>query len=323
MAKLVHSGKQREYRVEDFPSLAPPWPHFWIEYASRSGRQRRGVLVRDLSSHPSIGGDSPTDADPLPAAAVEDARANGYTDPIGWVVEFSLFVEDQRGRICGPMGWTTLALDQRGRCVGNRWAIGIPDVKGEELHLQDILARGSALEREEREALRRMVDAVDDVKDDPGAIMNDERLVAGLLAAYQTVGFLHCRNVAREPVEVPPKLDKRHRKDHHRPLLRFQTLRLVVPRKSTDRRSSTGSEGPPALHIVPGNFHHYGDCCPPSSSCTQEHTTQACPTCGGHLAHGLLFGRLTGVYWVPFHARGNPTRGENRTDYDLQVRSTP
>lgn len=315
VANLVHGGAQREYRVEDFPSLAPPWPHFWIEYRSRSGRQRRGVFVRDITSRLSA---SPDDIGP---AAIDDARGNGYDGPIGWVVEFSLYAEDDRGRICGPMGWTTLALDDRGRVVGNRWALGIPDIKEERVRLEDILDSGGRLHPEESRDIRRMLDAIDSVKDDPQVAMTDERLLAGLLPAWQTVAFLHCRNVATEPVDVPEKLDKRHRKEHGRPLLRFQTVRLEVPRRSVASRDSRpgSGNGPPALHIVPGNFHHYGDCCPVSPSCILDHLSTPCGACGGHLPHGQLFGKLTGVYWVPSHARGNPTRGEVRSDFDLQV----
>jgi hypothetical protein len=141
-----------------------------------------------------------------------------------------------------------------------------------------------------------------------------------MVTAYQTLAFLHCRNVKVDQVEARPKLDQLHRRKHGRPLLRFQTVRLEVPRRATDRKPGSSPGTPPALHIVPGNFHHYGDCCPTSPACGLSHDSQRCQACGGHNPHGLLFGRLTGVYWTPQHVRGNPERGSIRSDFDLQVK---
>lgn len=267
---VAKAGKA--FVIEEFPSLAPPWPSFWIEYPNSTGRERRGVLVRDITEH------IDTAMEGAGRGAIDDARANGYAGDIGWLVELGMYVQGrERGRSCivGPVGWLILALDPRGRAVGNRWVGGIPT-------------------------------NVDPIMTSKAVGLEGDRLILMFVAALQVVAFLHCRNVARDPVDVPPKLDKRHRKDHGRPLLRFQTVRLDVPRRSNSSAASTGSGGAPALHIVPGNFHHYGDCCP-----------------GAHDPKGLLFGKLTGVYWVPTHARGSVTRGEVRSAYDLQVRSKP
>ncbi len=303
VARLVHSS-DKAYCLEEFPCLAPPWPCFWIEYPSRSGRQRRGVVVRDVTEHRGV-------KDESAAGAEEDARANGYEGEIKWVVEFTLFAENQRKQVIGPMGWVFLALDPRGRCVGNRWVIGIPRDAGKQS------VDGDA---DERYRIGQTMQALTDTNTDTAAAnstIDDLQLTAGLLAAYQTVALLHCRNVVRDPVDVSEKLDKRHKKDHGRPLLRFQTIRLDVPRKSRESRHATGTPAELPLHIVAGSFHHYGNCCPPT--CAGEHDAQACKACGGHLPHGLLFGRLEGIYWVPQHARGDRQRGEVRTDFRLEV----
>jgi hypothetical protein len=290
----------RGYVLEEFPCLAPPWPAFWIEYVSRSGRQRRGVLVRDVTDR------SEATVESASAGASADARENGYTGEIRWLVEFTLYAENQRKQVIGPMGWVVLALDPRGRCVGNRWVIGIP--KDYENSSTDRYRHDAKERAQIGQTMQVLTDTTSDVAA-ADAVITDDRLTAGLLAAYQTLAFLHCRNTVTDDVDVPPKLDKRHQRDHGRPLLRFQTVRLEVPRKSS---AATGRGIPPAappLHIVPGNFHHYGDCCPVSEAGV-----------GGHPPKGLLFGKLEGVFWVPQHARGNPERGEVRSDFDLQVK---
>lgn len=616
------------YVLEEFPCLAPPWPVFWIEYRSRSGRQRRGVLVRDISRDLSsleafINLDHGENA---ANGAEKDARENGYDGEIRWLVEFTLYVENQRHQVIGPMGWVVLALDPRGRCVGNRWVIGIPR------DMEKPSADRYRYDEVERRQIGQTIQALTDTTSDEAAaesVISDEQLTAGLLSAYQTLAFLHCfggatevvtrdgvqpiadlagseaelltkdmgptaprshvrwvrarvesfgwqptldlrlrrsgheqvirttsghrwfvgasarrrvarevttaelrpgdrlvtvrpspagavtkesaigvahglvygdgsrnaheswaeflgedreemlrffpsprvtrlpdrstgairvsglprsfkelpredegtaylfsflagwfaadgsvgkqgqvtlccvnpdalhwmrrvglsrlgmvmgaprmqmregidgkmrplwsmlidrgsvsarffirshhrrafeslavqanpnrwevvgvepsgeveevycavvpgtetfvldgmiltgncRNVKTDQVGIPPKLDKRHLRDHGRSLLRFQTVRLDVPRKGSNSTGKGPSHVAPALHIVPGNFHHYGDCCP-----------------GGHEPKGLLFGKLTGVYWVPQHARGSAARGEVRSDFDLQVK---
>lgn len=337
------------YVLEEFPSLAPPWPTFWIEYVSATGRQRRGVLVRDLDGDPGVEGAA--------SAAEADARSNGYAGDIRWMVELSLMVEDERHRLIGPMGWTVLALDPGGRCVGNRWVMGLPKGKGElpkeaeafgsagwndtekaiaaqiatimaptaEEHVAETmkLVAGLAPDRKlvvlqsalasmevhrarsaaEVARLNQLIGTVSDFDADQKVSYSDGRMIAGLLPALQSIAFLHCKNAVVDEVEPRPKLSARHRREHGRPLLRFQTVRLEVPRSrhaSSDTRYGNGDSH--ALHIVPGHFSHYGDCCP-----------------GAHEPHGLLFGRLSGVYWMPQHMRGNPARGVVQTDYDLVV----
>lgn len=308
------------YVLEEFPSLAPPWPTFWIEYVSSTGRQRRGVLVRDLDGEPGVEGAA--------AAAIADARANGYTDDIRWVIELTLVIEDERHRLMGPMGWTVLALDPGGRCVGNRWVMGIPLGKTDPLadvdtslppidrndkkavagrvqeakRLLAILNEQSAIVKEDADRLDHAVNVAQGVFGDQSVTYSDDRLISGLLPAFQSIAFLHCKNAVVDEVEPPAKLSARHRREHGRPLLRFQTVRLEVPRSRHERHASNGTGDNRALHIVPGHFAHYGDCCP-----------------GTHDAHGLLFGRLSGVYWMPQHMRGNPERGAVQTDYDLRV----
>lgn len=304
VATYVHHGPNSDqgFVVENFPCLAPPWPYFWIEYPSRSGRQRRGVGVRDIT-HKLDDTQHGDDGE----GAVANARENGYTGKIGWVVEFTLFIEDARKRIIGPMGWTILALDPAGRAVGNRWIIGIPKIDGmpdpTEAGAKKIASGEALLTIEDHYRLKTVSAAVQDALNDEEVRLSDDQLIAGLLAAWQAIAFLHCKNMVVDDIPARPKLDARHRKQHGRDLLRFQTVRLEVPRRQSSHRGTGEPRSAPALHIVPGNFHHYGNCCPTA-----------------HEPKGLLFGKLEGMFWVPQHARGNRERGEIRSDFDLQVK---
>lgn len=278
-------ASKTNYMLEEFPCLAPPWPVFWLEYPSVSGKQRRAVMVREVSEMADT-------TDNAFGGSIKDARENGFEGDPRWVIELAAMAEDEKRRVVGPVGWLVLALDERGMCVGNRWVLGTPygPLVNPEFKLYN------------------------------GATFDDSWLLAALLPALQSISFLHCKNMAVDRVEPPPKLSARHRRDHGRPLLRYQQVRLEVPRTGTHPRGAEGGTlGPPSLHIVAGHMAHYGDCHVPRPGCPQKHGYDRCSGCGGHDPHGKLFGKHEGMYWVPQMSRGNPTRGEVRTDYELVV----
>lgn len=279
----AHKGN---YLLEEFPCLAPPWPAFWLEYPSVSGKQRRGVLVRDVTA-------TQNTLDDACWGSIADARANGFEGDPKWIVEFSAVVQDERHNCVGPVAWFVLALDERGMVVGNRWVMGTP----------------AGLDVNTEFALKN------------GATFGDTWLIAALLPAFQSIAFLHCKNMVIDRVEPPPKLSAKHRRQHGRPLLRYQQVRLVVPRAGTRQHGGSGGDlGPPSLHIVAGHMAHYGDCHVPRPGCPKVHGYDRCDGCGGHTPHGKLFGKHEGMYWVPQMSRGNPSRGEVRTDLELVVK---
>lgn len=281
-------ASRTNYVLEEFPCLAPPWPVFWMEYPSVSGKQRRGVLVRDVTDTINATKDDAF------GGSIKDARANGFEGEPKWVIELCVVAEDERHNICGPVGWLVLALDDHGMVVGNRWVLGTP--MGPKVRPEFQLYNGQTFD--------------------------DTWLIAALLPAFQSISFLHCKNMVVDRIEPPAKLSAKHRRRHGRPLLRYQQVRLEVPRAPTRRRGEgSGSElGPPALHIVAGHMAHYGDCHVPRPGCPQEHGYDRCMGCGGHTPHGKLFGKHEGMYWVPQMSRGNPTRGEVKTDLELVVK---
>lgn len=321
--------------LTDLPSLAPPWPAFWIEYPSTSGRQRRGVLVADS-----------TDAGSLDHhfwMLNETATRNPLREgDAKWTVSFVLFVEVDGRKVWGPLGISSLTLDEHGGVLGHAWSVApMLDVGDKVRQLLDapedditvrawsplshselkqltpeqieaVKAEAEARQQELVDQIRRIDKRLTDLNDAKttiygavavtgGADPDEAWLTRALAPAYQAVAFLHCKNVVLDETVPAGKVQARRRRRGKEPLVRYHTLRLDVPRKSTAGESSNGDKAPKSLHIVAGHFAHYGACC------------------ANHEPHGRLFGRLEGVYWVPTHARGNRDIGTIRTDFDLRV----
>lgn len=125
------------------------------------------------------------------------------------------------------------------------------------------------------------------------------------LEAFQTpslvllgaVNLLACTNIT---AEVPPRARAESRR-----LARIGvTVKvLTVKPHRTARRgvSASISDTQQRLTSVRGHFAHYGACCPT------------------HEPRGLLFGKLTGRYYVPQHARGSAEQGEIVKTYELDT----
>ena len=301
VAAYVH-GRSEEWKLEELPCMAPPWNSFWIEYPNE-GTERRGVLCFDVTaaadwhsrgqSLPLVDDFLIAESDTHPTVrdsivtlskkAVDNAHAYGDMDSEGFLIAMVLFIDNQR-EVSQPVGWYSFSLDRLGHVEGNRWQL---DPDASKLHEQ-------------------------------GEIW----LLHALRPAFQAIAFLHCRNVKVDTVHPPVKLAKKRERKSGVRLVSYKTIRLEVPRRASGTSEGSGSGGPPSLHIVSGNYHHYGDCCPIADGCPGPHGDVAqpgCANCGGHLPHGKLFGRLEGVYWVPGHARGDAQRGVVKTDFELNV----
>ena len=344
---VAHYVDGRRLCLQDYPSLAPPWPSAWIEYPSSSGRQRRGVWMLDSTENAD---DEPTDhLRALSSGAKNDALIANGVDPadVRWITTFVLFVE-QDDRVWGPAGMFSLALDRSGQVIGNRWSVApvldavstvresVDDVRStrDTRHEDDALALPTlaemeAMSPEAREVVYEMAVAMKakaeeqlahiegDIERIEAAAQTFESIIEtgfpdtddeqhiwlwrALAPAMQAVAFLHCKNVVLDEIVPPSKVQHKRRSRGKPQLVRYHTLRLDVPRRQSESAGGRGF-GASALHIVAGHFSHYGDCCP-----------------GQHEPHGMLFGRLSGVYWMPSHIRGDRSRGEVRTDFDLQV----
>lgn len=131
------------------------------------------------------------------------------------------------------------------------------------------------------------------------------QLLTMAMIPLQALAFLHCKNVKVEQVTQPPKLSKVYQRKTGKPLVTYQQIRLEVPRRGGSG-GGKGVGGDQKLRIIDGHFAYYGD---------NHHS--GCPP--DHEPHGLLFGKLDGVYWVESHARGNRELGEVHTDRELIV----
>lgn len=336
-------ARQAAVTLDGYPSLAPPWEECWIEYHSL--KRRIGVLVGDateMARGPSPGEFNPENYDfhlsELSARARLNAEAEGGEPR--WVVVFILFFEHDK-RVWGPAGCLALALDEAGQVIGNNWSVApftavaqaIEAVRAREIedpndvpiptlddlkrlgrehipevqeHMKSLLHRLDGIvetHTEKLEALSEARDFVDSTKpfSESGDLLGvgNDWLMYALAPALQTVAFLHCKNVELAENTATEKVQRRRRQRGRAELVSYHTLRLEVPR----RASTGGGKGhheAASFHIVAGHFSHYGDCCPTI-----------------HEPHGLLFGRLTGVYWHPSHVRGDREHGEVYTDFEI------
>jgi len=113
---------------------------------------------------------------------------------------------------------------------------------------------------------------------------------------FLALSFMHCRNVTKELVEPPPKLSKSHLKKRGRPLLRYYVLQIDHMKSVLEHEGHAGTDGlKRALHICRGYFATYGKD-----------------------GKGLLFGKLSGRYWIPMHVRGTAKEGVVVKDYDVK-----
>lgn len=113
-----------------------------------------------------------------------------------------------------------------------------------------------------------------------------------------TIAFMNCANVARDVVDPPPRLSKRHAERHGQPLLRYHVIRVVEKVGIRDRGSSDATGQQKALHICRGHFATY-------------------------TAESPLFGHFVGTVWKPAHVRGSADSGIVVSDYRVGQRAAP
>lgn len=116
------------------------------------------------------------------------------------------------------------------------------------------------------------------------------------------INFMQCANIHTVYHEPDDKLARKHRRKGRAPkgLRGWHTIELKPGPGQRERSGPTDFSALTAHHTVHACFHHYGDCCP-----------------GAHAPKGLFFGKHTGRYWVPGHARGNRGAGQIDKDYKL------
>ena len=115
------------------------------------------------------------------------------------------------------------------------------------------------------------------------------------------LSMLHVRNVTVEQVTRDEKLQRARQRRGKPPFVDYRVLRVVVPgtpRQPADAGARQPVQGVLPAHLVRGHFAHYGDERP-------------------------LFGKYSGTFWVPSHARGNPEVGTVLKDYSVNPLPVP
>lgn len=106
----------------------------------------------------------------------------------------------------------------------------------------------------------------------------------------QTLSFMNCRNIEL----VEPQRRKHIQKRIHQQGLHIRTINVKSVGKSSKSGGTSLGDGVP-LHKVRGHFATYGI-----------------------NGRGLLFGKLSGRYWIPQHARGAKEFGEIEKRYKIK-----
>jgi len=118
-----------------------------------------------------------------------------------------------------------------------------------------------------------------------------------LKPVFLAISFMNCQNV-RILEEIPPiKLSKKNERKRGKPLLRYRILQIdhvkSLLKHPSYRHSAERSKK--SLHICRGHFVTYGE-----------------------NGRGLLFGKLSGRYWIPMHVRGSSKEGIVIKDYNVK-----
>tara|TARA_R110000851_G_scaffold151675_3_gene292971 strand:- start:21717 stop:23057 length:1341 start_codon:yes stop_codon:yes gene_type:complete len=130
--------------------------------------------------------------------------------------------------------------------------------------------------------------------DELGHTRFDKVLVSGVKSLLWSIGFLNCSNVGTVVVKNnSKKKNKKYKKKHGHEPLSYRVV-TVSPHLSTvyEHSNEVKNTKDLPLHVVRGHFRKY----------TEERP---------------LFGRYSGTFWVPAHAKGSKEHGEIAHEYEV------
>jgi len=280
VTEFFYAGSDQEvWEIErDFPNLAPPFDHFWMESVAPSrivsGVHGETPWSGDVAGWgcefrvTSFGPDSVPYSQSFAHQAFDAFRRiadfrdvngrpvqvqNSITDQdSGWLINIVPFLQVAGGGVIGP--WFDYWLEVRHDGTVYRAAPVYPLFPVDSLFLGHLFTLAKPL----------------------------------LLA----ISFLHCRNVAvrDEPVSLSRPERRRLERAGIEPV-RFKTLDIAPMRQVLADEGGSQSVGiQRALHICRGHFATYSQDKP-------------------------LFGKHTGTFWVPAHVRGSVKHGVVAKDY--------
>lgn len=143
-----------------------------------------------------------------------------------WILDISTFLEWEKSKPFGPVGWHRVGLAEDGTWLRHGdghlwWEGGMPD---------------PVVPPEVNQAWTNFI-------------------ALQVFPALLTISFLHCKNVEIRAVIPPEKLSKRHHKKHGRDLVRYHILDIKPLRRLLDRhRAGLKEDLRRALHICRGHF---------------------------------------------------------------------
>lgn len=152
-------------------------------------------------------------------AAIQD------NDEFRWAVQYTLFMEFERGRIIGPFFTWKLLIDEEGRAIPDETgqiSCYVPDLSAEQVHELN------------------------------------SHLSKFLHPAELATCFMHCNNVERIEVTPPDKASRKHHKRYGHPLTRYYTLEIDPMKRVLGSQGGAHKNGlKRALHICRGHFKTY------------------------------------------------------------------
>lgn len=115
----------------------------------------------------------------------------------------------------------------------------------------------------------------------------------------QGISFMHCKNVRIEKNEASDKQQKKRKKNMRAALTKYFTVGIEPFKEKINKASvnaDPNDETTVPLTIARGHYAEYGP----------------------EFDKGLLFGKIAGRFWVPFHVRGNVKNGVRKKDYEVK-----
>ena len=121
----------------------------------------------------------------------------------------------------------------------------------------------------------------------------DNIIIVGMKSLLYSIGFLNCSNVGTVIVKNNSKSNKKFKKKHGREPLEYREI-VVEPRIGQVSKHSNDivDHRDLPLHVVRGHFRKYTEDRP-------------------------LFGKYSGTFWIPAHAKGSKDHGEIVHEYEV------
>lgn len=233
VADYVLSGTdQEEFGWDDYPTMAPPFASFWMEYRTPS----RMVSV-DPTPEAKLRKDGSLSTEHMPrsvgalvmAEDVPEESELRRTTGARWAVNAVMAHEFVKGEVVFPTLWLGYGVRVDGSVCD-----------------KDVMALIGA--NPDRQLLL--------TAETEAAVA--ESLRAGMIPLHFATSLMHCKNVELHDDPPPPKLSRRWEKKHGSPKVTVKTLHIEPMRRTLNSEGRAGTLGvKKAMHICRGHFKDY------------------------------------------------------------------